>query len=313
MRLGVVVLAGALVVALAGPAAAAAPQRTAYWWQGQTGLGTAPAPASVPPGGLYVASTAVGPTAESALHFTLPAGTQARTLSLKLHQVQQVDALSITAYPTKAVWKAGDNQPWSTHPDHLATPAFPGTLGLDGVTLTFDLSGADLSGNVDLVLASAPPAGAADSGVVTSPTFDATFDKPTTGALTLSAPTVVAPAPSPQPLPPPLQASGPLAPQHLGALAPAAPLGPAVGPGPVAASPSVAPPPVAAPQQLTPSARSTVVGRSSHSTLALALLLALVMFYLGWRTRGALLTASPRTTIYELPPAVAPQPPTADG
>jgi hypothetical protein len=307
MRLGVVVLAGAMVVALAGPAAAAAPQRTAYWWQGQTGLGTAPAPVSVPPGGLYVASTAVGPTAESALHFTLAAGTQARTLSLKIHQVQQVDALSITAYPTKAVWKAGDNQPWSTHPGHLATPAFPGTLGLDGVTLTFDLSAAELSGTLDLVLASAPPAGAADSGVVTSPTFDAAFEKPTAGALTLSAPTVVAPVPSPQPLPP-LQASGPLAPQHLGALAPAAPLGPAVGPGPVAASPSVAPPPVAAPQRLTPSARSTAAGRSSHSTLALALLLALVTFYLGWRTRGALLTASPRTTIYELPP-----PPTADG
>jgi hypothetical protein len=30
-----------------------------------------------------------------------------------------------------------------------------------------------------------------------------------------------------------------------------------------------------------------------------------IAFYLGWRTRGELLGAAPRTTIYELPPPTA--------
>jgi hypothetical protein len=306
MRAAVALLTGALVVTLAGPAVADAPQRTAYWWQGQTDQGTAPAPATVPAGGLYVASTTLGTTAESALHFTLATGTQAGTLSLRVHQQKQVDALSISAYPTKAVWKAGDNQPWSTRPDHLATPAFPGTLGLDGVTLSFDLSAAHLTGAVDLVLAPAPPAGAPDSGVATNPTFDATFEKPGAGALALTVPAVAAPVPSTAPPLAPLpQAGGPLAPQHLGAIAPAAPLGPAVGPGLAPASPSLAPAPVPAQPQLVASARNTATSRSGHSTLALALLLALVAFYLGWRTRGGSLGAGHRTTIYELPPQPA--------
>jgi hypothetical protein len=305
MRAGVVLLSGALVVTLACPAVADAPRRTAYWWQGQPD-GTAPAPATVPAGGLYVASTALGATAESALHFTVAAGSQARTLSLKVHQLKQVDALAISAYPTKAVWKAGDNQPWSSRPGHLAVPAFPGTLGLDGVTMSFDLSAAHLTGEIDLVLTPAPPADAADSGVVTNPTFDASFEKPAASALSLTSPTVVAPVPTAEPPLAPLpQAGGPLAPQHLGALAPAAPLGPAVGPGLTPATPSLAPTPVPAVPQLAASAGTTAAQRSGHSTLALTLLLGVIAFYLGWRTRGELLGASPRTTIYELPPPAA--------
>ena len=299
MRARVLLLTGALLLAAAGPALADAPKQTAYWWQGQSG--PAPAPVTVPAGGLYVASTAAGPTAQSAVRFALAPGTEARTLSLTVHQLRQVDALAIAAYPTTASWKAGDNQPWSSRPDHAATPAFPATLGLDGVTLSFDLSAAHLSGTVDLVLTAAPPTGAADSAVVSSATFDATFEAPTPSALSVTSPEAAIPAPTspPVPAPPPQTVVRP-APQHLGALAPAVPVAPGAAPGLAAPTPVVDPAPTPVVTQLTTAARTASSGRS---TVALSLLLALVTFYLGWRTRGALLASGPRTSIYELPPA----------
>jgi hypothetical protein len=301
MKARVLLLTGALLLAATSSAHAAAPPQTAYWWQGQAAQ--APAPPTVPAGGLYVASTAAGPTAESAVRFTLSSGAEARTLSLKVHQLQQVDGVAITAYPTAVAWKAGDNQPWAARPDHLPAPAFPGTLGLDGVTFSFDLSAAHLTGTVDLVLAAAAAPSAPDSAVITAPTFDATFDRPATGALSetpqpaatqdpTAAPTSL---PSPAPFLPP-------APQHVGALGPAVPVAPAVGPVVATPAPVIGFTAAPATPQLTTAARSASAGRGAHTTLALALLLGLVTFYLGWRTREAVLTSSPRTSIYELPP-----------
>jgi hypothetical protein len=280
----------------AGPAAAAEVAPAAgYWWLAQPDAGGVPAPSTVPAGGLYVGSGAAGATAVSAVRVPLLPGETAVGLVLKVHQAQQVDAIAVDAYPATKPWEPGDAQPWSQRPayDDKAVPVH-GSLQSAGTTLVFDLSTRALTGVVDLVLVPA-------AGSPVSPTFDLSLEPPAAGALTTaSAPTDA----SPQPL-------FPSAPAGTGQTVTSPPLAltpplPALGSvGIVQDAPAVAAPTPATVAQLpaaTPVARRVVTGRSRRDTALLVFLLADVMFYLGWLSRGARTApGGQRLSIYDLP------------
>lgn len=292
-----VLVAATVVVALAAPAQAQERLDTAYWWVGQQD-GSAPPPATVPSGGVYVAANAAGATAVSGIRVTLDPGEQLESLSLTTHQVQKVDALSIDAYVTDVPWKAGDAQAWSTAPTvPTGAVAMPGVVQPDGLTLTFDLRAARCGAVCSLLLVPGPPHDAPTAGIAPTATFDATFEKPTVEALGLTRDAVTVPsAPAGGPAATPVVAAPP---PVVGALVPPLPAAPAVtAPAPVALTPE--PEVVTTVGSAAPALRPS--GRSGRETAVLALLLAVAAFWLGWRARAALLDGTPRTTIYDLPP-----------
>jgi hypothetical protein len=270
-----------------------------YWWIAQPDAGGVPAPSSVPPGGLYIASAATGATAVSAVRFVLPLGVAASRLTLKVASAKQVDAVAVDAYPATKTWKPGDAQPWSQQPtyDTKATPVH-GALQSNGTTLIFNLPPTDAIGVLDLVLVPAP-------GSTVPPTFDLALEPTANTALTTSS--------SGSALPPPSSSSSsavvPQTSPPAFALAPALPALGSVGlvpnqprvaaPQPVA----VAPVPAAA---AVPVARRVVTGRSRRDLALLVFLLADAMFYLGWLSRGSRNSElTSRLSIYDLPPATA--------
>jgi len=152
------------------------------WWEGQPSGGTLPAPATVPAHGLWVSSSVLGPTAESAVRFTLT-GAAAPVLRLEVHEAQPASAVAIVgceATPASAGWKAVTAGPWAARPDGDCSTAATGVLSADGTTLTMDLSGLPIPqhGTYDVVLeaVSEVPLGGVAALPEEPPTFDATFD-----------------------------------------------------------------------------------------------------------------------------------------
>src|SRR4051794_27646775 len=94
------ILVAVVAAALAPMAAPTGAPVSGYWWAGETGVVSAPAPPQVPAGGLYVASAPSGATAVSAVGISLPADHANPQLVLKVHQLQQADGVLIDAYPT---------------------------------------------------------------------------------------------------------------------------------------------------------------------------------------------------------------------
>jgi hypothetical protein len=284
------------VLAVAVPASASERVDSAYWWIGQSD-GSAPAPTTVPPGGLYVGSTPAGSTAVSAVRLVLDPGEAAQSLSLTVHQVQKVDALSIDAYVTSTAWKAGDAQSWSTAPTPPAgATALHGVLQPDALTLVFDLRSVTCTSPCSLLLVPGAPKGAPTAGLAPAATFDATFERVTPEALLITRPPSGASVPPPVVTPEPVETQAPA----LGGLSPALPL----GPPPALPGPAVVPSPTPVPPALAPAAAAQPQkgARSGRDVTILSLLLAAVAFYLGWRARAALAEGAARTTIYDLPP-----------
>jgi hypothetical protein len=302
----VLVCLAASLPAVAPVALAAQTDREAgYWWIAQPDGGGVPPPSSVPAGGLSVASAATGATAVSAVHFVLPVGVAPVRLTLKVAAVQQVDAVAVDAFPATRQWKPGDAQPWSERPSYDAKAApLHGTLLADASSLVFNLPSGASPGVLDLVLVPA-------AATPVSPTFDLSLQPLTASSLTTSAaPPAVAGVPVPAP--PAAVDTGVVTSPPLGLSPPLPALG-AVGilqdtprvatstPAALAAAPAAA---------ATPLARQVVTGRSRRDIALLVFLLADVMFYLGWLSRGARTTTSgPRLSIYDLPP---PPPPATD-
>lgn len=271
------------LVLIGVPARADTPVDSAYWWIGQQ-TGAEPAPPQVPAGGLYVAGSPAGATAVSAVRLVLNPGLTATALTLV--SAQTISSLAVDASVTTASWKAGDNQSWAGRPA-AGAPLVHGVLQPDGKTLRFDLSAARCISVCSLVLT--PGAGA---------TFDAAFDKVTSSTFTVAT----APGPPAPPLAQPVPVAAPAAP-----IVPVLPAGPLGLMQPQQSPPATLPTVVPAPQQQViaqqPVARAQASGRSGNATAALAILLALAGFYFGWRTRAALVDPTPRTSLYDLPPA----------
>jgi len=159
---------------------------TGSWWQGQQAGGAVPPPPTVPTKGLWVESEASGPTAISALRFTLT-GATAPVVTLTVHQAQPASQVEIQVCPTTSDWKPVSAGVWADRPAaDCSQVQAAGVLSGDATTMKIDLSafpvGAD--GTVDAVLQPAPTATnlpvspPALGQPSAAPTFDATFEPP---------------------------------------------------------------------------------------------------------------------------------------
>lgn len=311
--LAAVVAAGLTGLLLGPPADASSALQSAYWWVGQpdqqTNGATVPAPPQVPAGGLYVASTSAGPSAVSAIRFTLSPRERNPVMVLRVHQLQQVDGLSINAYPTTVRWDTGDAQSWSTRPAYDAKQApIKGVLNAGATTVTFDLANAPRDSTVDLVLVPGAVPTATTPAAPPSPTFDAAFEPVRPADIrTVASPTTPTTSQQPAPTPQPQSSGAAAAPSpQQGVLVPVLPASAAQNPPPAAGSAPVVAPPSAVPPPAASAAVRT--GRSSRELFILAFLLADAMAFLAWRARAANVGSGDRagrTSIYDLPPAPA--------
>lgn len=174
-------LAGlALVLAVLGaPAAslAAELETHGWWWQPQTGQGPAlPRPPHVPAEGLAVGRGVSGPTAVSAVRFSVASSEAAASLSLAVAEVVPGSTVSLVACPATATWFGTQAGTWGTRPpSDCARGAAAGRPSPDGAAWNFDLS--PIGGVTDVVIQPAP----GEAGL-----FEISFDPPTAGSLITS-------------------------------------------------------------------------------------------------------------------------------
>ena len=182
LRSGAVAL-GAVGVAVLSTAwttaAADAPSKYGWWSQANAGAPVAaPAPPDVPDKGLYVANGFAGPTAISALSFTVPTGATVGNLTL----VATGNPVMTTAPQACALTSAGTGYQSAQNGDWSAAPAYDcsagkvdGSIGSDGKTVTFAVGPLVKNGSLDLAII---PTGQADR---------IPFEPPTDSALAVTA------------------------------------------------------------------------------------------------------------------------------
>jgi len=163
------------------------------WWRAQPSSGGAPAPPQVQQGGLWVAIDPSGPSAVSALRFTLAEGESAPLVTLRVNQATMPAGASITACATTADWKPATAGPWDAQPKpDCSSGVVAGTFSTDGTMVGFDLSPLVTGSEVNAVFTPNPPPSPAGTvsppvpipgapPVNSTPTaFDITFKPPAT-------------------------------------------------------------------------------------------------------------------------------------
>jgi hypothetical protein len=185
------VLAAALMLAVAPSMSvhADAPTRVGWWWTARSGGLPTPAPPSVPPNGMYIASNPTGAEAVAALRFDLPAGSIPEQLRLQVAASAgtPIVLLCLVTGP----WEAADGGPFEDRAPSDCARTVAGVLAGGGTTLSFDL--ANLFGEARVVDAVLVPA--ADPTVPTlGSTFQLSLQPPDVAALLVrNAPSPAAP------------------------------------------------------------------------------------------------------------------------
>lgn len=121
------------------------------WSEAQPDGGSLPYPPQVPAGGLWVSSAPTGPTAISAVRFTLDDGDTAPVVTLSVAKITappdspaSSSAVPMLACRTTSPWTPTDPAspgPWSTRPTYdCSAGQVGGVLSSDGSTVTFDLT-----------------------------------------------------------------------------------------------------------------------------------------------------------------------------
>jgi hypothetical protein len=183
--------AGSAIAVAAWPvgAGADAPEASGYWTKLQVSGSpvTVPASPTVPAGGLMVANDPSGPTAISAVRFTVPDGS-AGALVLHVAAGSTAAVANISACPTTRHWDPpGGAGAIKDAPTFDATRCVIGQLAADSSTFTFQVSaaaaGGAAPGSIDVALVPTAAAGPAP--------FSVTFSAPGPDALT---PTSASPA-----------------------------------------------------------------------------------------------------------------------
>jgi hypothetical protein len=299
---------------LAAPSAHAVDQlETGVWWRNQTGAATLPTPPQVPPGGLWVSNDATGPSAVSAIRFTVPDAGGVGTLSLHLARFTAQPATPATpaaalihACVVTGAWTTPANSPgpWSARPSFDCTNgSTPGQLSTDHSTMVFDLTVLPPGHSYDLALVpgTSAPSASDPTQVAGSPTFDLTFEpvKPTDLSGSTTAPT--------PPTPPTTRAAGTaVGPAPFGSLdvrtAPSAVVQEPVAVATPAAVRAVTPRSLAAPV-------ATAVARTSTAARVIAGLVVGALALWAWRllaarntTVTALAGARPATSLSDPAP-----------
>ena len=152
----------ALVAPLAARASASGVQ-TGVWWQGQAAAGTSPNPPQLPAGGLWVSGTAAGPSAISAMRFTLDAGDSNPVVTLAVANAATAPASPAGTGPPQVVvcaatasWKPTDHGSpgaWTDRPTYDCARQAVVSFAADGKSATLDLGAfAASASTIDVVL-----------------------------------------------------------------------------------------------------------------------------------------------------------------
>jgi hypothetical protein len=185
---GVVLLAGAVLLALVPVAAEATTLTQAgWWWRANDGAlpATVPAPPNVPEGGLMVAGAPDGATAIAALHFELADDETAPVLTLAMAENgdQGGDTAILAACLTGSAWQPASGGTWTSKPfPACSSGSVTGVRADDGATWTFALAPLLSDGIIDVTLVPGidPTLPAGVNGSV----FQLVFAAPTAASLT---------------------------------------------------------------------------------------------------------------------------------
>ena len=162
------VLAGAALVSSRVPAQAVPGIQSGYWWQGQPDGAPLPPPPNVPANGLWISGSEASPVAIAAVRFQLGSDEAAPVLTAKVNSEFPPAQLSaaanagqivVMACPITGGWNPVQAGAWSSKPQYNCAGAVNGTASADGTTVSFDLGGVVVDGNVDVALV--PGTGAA--------------------------------------------------------------------------------------------------------------------------------------------------------
>ncbi|HEV3226206.1 MAG TPA: hypothetical protein VGZ52_05210 [Acidimicrobiales bacterium] len=183
---GFVAVLGTGVLLFAGPSQADAPRAYGWWYAANLGLPVAAPPPSAPGDGLYIENGVTGPTAFSALSFTVPSGAAIGRLSLHVAGSAMLSQAPIACPLQSASFKPAQGGAWSERPAYDCQKAQKtATMDASKSTLTFDVSPFLRDGTVAFAI------------LASGPLDHAGFDKPGPDTLTVTnagAPPSAAPA-----------------------------------------------------------------------------------------------------------------------
>jgi hypothetical protein len=149
------VLAGGVAMSTAG---AAGKDAHGWWWRAETGLLGAPVPPpGVPEDGLAVETTPDGPSAISALRYTLAADEAQPALLLTV--VDQQGDVAIQACTATQAWKPTHGGSWDQRPTYDCGTAVDGEPSQDGQRWRWELDPLLRKDRLDIVLVPAPGLG----------------------------------------------------------------------------------------------------------------------------------------------------------
>jgi hypothetical protein len=188
-RAALLALSLTLVTFGAGGPAGAEDARLAdagWWWRAQTSVGVGLlAPPTVQPGQLLVQGAPDGPVAIAAVRYSLPAGSQGATLTLRVADGGQPGPGAVVlACPPTGPWFGEDAGAWESRPEADCASSVPGMPSDDGQTWSFELDLLRSEDALDVVLVP----GSVEGLDVVGSTFSITFERPDAGDLRSAAP-----------------------------------------------------------------------------------------------------------------------------
>jgi hypothetical protein len=275
---------------------------TGVWWRDETGATTVPPPPQVPAGGLWVSSDPSGPSAISALHFTLADSEGFPALTLRVANLtapppspaapDSVPPIQLCA--STHAWTPPASSPgsWADRPTYdCALGSVSGQFAPDNSTVRFDLTVLPTAQSYDLVLvpgtpspgAVAPPPAPAPAPLPVpapapagSPTFDLSF-QPVKAADLSTLPTASGSTPQPDVISSPELGVGPAA---------LAWLDPPVAPAPAVPAPLAATRPPAVILPTASHAVATLAGTSRTNRVIAGLVFCALAAW-AWRLMSA--------------------------
>jgi hypothetical protein len=152
----------ATVMMLPGPAGASGPSKYGWWYEANAGLPVGPPPPpQVPSDGLYVENGFGGPTAISALTFTVPPGAQLGPMTLKISGTPTLTQapLAFSMSPASTDYKAAEGGSWTARPAYDCQKAQAiGSVDSGRTTVTLNVDPFLANGTVSVVILAGGPA-----------------------------------------------------------------------------------------------------------------------------------------------------------
>ena len=149
-------VAAVVILLLPFSAGANGPTKYGWWYEANPGLPVAPPPPpQVPADGLYVANGFGGPTAISALTFTVPSGAPLGPLTLKIAGNPTITQppVACTLSPSSAGYKPVQEGAWNDRPSYDCKKAqITGSVDANKTSVTFDADPFLANGTVSLVI-----------------------------------------------------------------------------------------------------------------------------------------------------------------